>query len=229
MTYHENPVGIPVGTNVAITYDTGTTYTGTVTGPGLMTDTSGRSRSLIIDGDRVTMLGDAKDDLETFKRQVSKFIADLTETGLDEDLDDEQIEGLYEQVGLERAKIDLAAQQKRDRDHAEITLADFKRETSDLLVQIGRDYGILEDYIDDMHDRLGIGRPKAEPINVEVTVKVAARLTPTSRRAARDVGHGSFLADSVVGLDLIDFDADSFEVDLLDGINVEVEDWNVTY
>lgn len=200
MTYHENPVDIPVGTDVAITYDTGNTYTGTVTEPKMMTDTSGRKRSIVINGGLVTVLGDAKDDLIN---QLQEKNARL---------------------------VDILDRQKRDRDHAEITLADFKRETSDLLVSIaennlGHD---VEDHIEDWHNELGLEPPKAEPIDVEVMVKVTARLTPTSRAALRDVGLGSFLADSVVGLDLIDFDADSFEVDL-DGINVEVEDWNVTH
>lgn len=189
MTYHENPADIPVGSTVSITYTaTGNTYSGVVTEPGILRDSSGRHRNF----------GDKEGNL----RNIVNLLGD--------------------------AEVDLTAQQKRDRDHAEIALADFKRETSDLLVQIGHDYGIDEDAIDDMHDRLGIDRPKAEPIDVEVTVKVTARLTPTSRRAARDVEHGSFLADSVVGLDLIDFDADAFEVDLHRGINVEVDDWNVT-
>ena len=77
---------------------------------------------------------------------------------------------------------------------------------------------------DHLRDALDIEAPKQKPIDVEVTVKVTARLTPTSRRAAHDVEHGSFLADSVVGLDMIDFDADSFEVDLSRGVSVAVDD-----
>lgn len=185
MTYHENPIDIPVGTDVALTYTgTGNTYTGTVASPGVMADTSGRIRSIIIEGDRVEVLGDAE--------------------------------------------VDLTAQQKRDRDHAEIVLADFKRSVSEVIVRLGEEYTFDDDVVDNAHDELGIDRPKAEPIDVEVTVKVTARLTPTSRTVARDVGLGSFLEDSVIGLDLIDFDADSFEVDLYHGVNAEVTDWDVT-
>lgn len=217
MTYHENPANIPVGTAVALTYENGNTYAGTVTGLGLMTDTSGRTHSITgINRDLVMVLGDAKVDRTDLDR-----LADAT-------AEVERLQAVVKQRDADVSSAITAVDEAREREQdVTETLDDLKRETSDLLVQIGHDYGIDDVDIDDMHDRLGIDRPKAEPIDVEVTVKVTARLTPASRTTARNVGLGSFLEDSVIGLDLIDFDADSFEVDVYRGLNVEVTDYQI--
>lgn len=201
MTYHENPANIPVGTAVSLTYETGNTYTGTVTSPGVMTDTSGRSRSIRVIGDRVTVLGDSKVD-------PSDTIKDL-ESRLEFEKDQrERMEKRYKQ--------------------ANSALTSLSEAVTKMIEDIVESGGWDDDTRDGLYEQVGLEPPKPDPIDVEVTITVSARMTPTSRdvlKAANRVNGDEYLAGLVTGLDMIDFDPEAFDVDVYHGINVQVDEF----
>lgn len=200
MTYHENPADIPVGTNVALTYETGNTYTGTVTSPGVMTDTSGRGRSLTIDGDRVTVLESTVDSIGAIKALESRL-----------EFEKDQRERMEERY--KRANSALTA------------LSESVTKMIEGIVESG---DLDDDSRDDLYRQVGLEPPKPDPIDVQLTITVSARMTPTSRdvlKAANRVNGDEYLAGLVTGLDMIDFDSDAFDVDVYHGINVQVDDF----
>lgn len=111
---------------------------------------------------------------------------------------------------------------------AEGELAAFKTQVSELLVSIaennlGHD---VEDHIEGWHNELGLEPPKPEPVTVEYTITVTATATPASREVAKTLESGdpsSLLEDALNGLDSLDLDSDTFEVDPYDGFNVEID------
>lgn len=202
MTYHENPTDIPVGTNVALTYETGNTYTGTVTGPGVMTDTTGRTRALTIDGDRVTVLAPPADSSGAVKALASRL-----------EFEKEQRDRMEERY--KRANSALTA------------MSEAVAKMIEGIVESG---DLDDDSRDDLYRQVGLEPPKPEPIDVQLTITVDARMTPTSRdvlKAANRVDGDEYLAGLVTGLDSIDFDPEAFDVDVYHGISVQIDDFQI--
>lgn len=204
MTYHENPTNIPVGTEVAFTYTgTGNTYYGTVTGPGVMRDTSGQVRYLGSIGDRVTVLGDVKDDpSDTIKALESRL-----------EFEKDQRERMEERY--KRANSALTA------------MSEAVAKMIEGIVESG---DLDDDSRDDLYMQVGLEPPKPDPIDVQLTITVSARMTPTSRdvlKAANRVDGDEYLAGLVTGLDSIDFDPEAFDVDVYHGISVQVDDFQI--
>lgn len=110
---------------------------------------------------------------------------------------------------------------------AEDELTAFKEQVSELLVSIAENnLGFdVEDHIEGWHNELGLEPPKPEPMTVEYTITVAAKVTPASREVAKalESGDSSLLEDALNGLDSLDFDPDVFEVDPYDRFNVEID------
>lgn len=111
---------------------------------------------------------------------------------------------------------------------AEDELAEFKKQVSELLVSIaennlGHD---VEDHIEGWHNELGLEPPTPEPVTVEYTITVTAKVTPASREVAKtleSVDPSIMLEDALDGLDSLDFDPDTFEVDPFSGLTVEID------
>lgn len=203
MTYHENRADIPVGTDVALTYTgTGNTYYGTVTSPGMMTDTSGQVRYLGSIGDRVTVLAPTDDPSDTIKALESRL-----------EFEKDQRERMEERY--KRANSALTA------------MSEAVKKMIEGIVESG---ALDDDSRDDLYMQVGLEPPKPDPIDVQVTITVSARMTPTSRdvlKAANRVDGDEYLAGLVTGLDTIDFDSEAFDVDVYHGIDVQVDDFQI--
>lgn len=92
-----------------------------------------------------------------------------------------------------------------------------------------------EDMDDDLayrlRDALDIEAPKQEPVTIEWTVTVTATGTPTSRDVAKKLSDGyadsAFIESLLLGTDGLDVDESLLDVDLYNGITVNIEQTEV--